>query len=386
MPTVLMLHQSAELYGSDRVALNVAGGLVRAGFEMIAILPQDGPLLPALRTAGVECHVAPVGKVARSDLSLSGILTRPLELARGLNAIGRALGGRRPDLVYSNTLAVTAGAVWAKLRGVKHLWHVHEIVLRPRMISRLYPLALQFLADRVVCNSTATRGWLVGARASLADRSAVVWNGVDETGMCCVGTRDRIRANLGYHAGDIVIALVGRINDWKGQEVLVEAAELLWTRGRRDVRFLIVGGPPPGQPEPLERLHRMIARSPVRDAIQLLDFTRDIAGVWEACDVAVVPSTAPEPFGLVAVEAMAAVRPVVAARHGGVLDIVEEEVTGLFVTPGDAPALAEAIARLADDAGLRTRMGRAGQARQRRLFSAAAQAQAIASICRALVQ
>lgn len=381
-----MLHQSAELYGSDRVALNVAGGLARAGFEVIAILPDDGPLLLLLRAAGVECHVAPVGKVASSDLSLSRVLTRPGELARGVDAIRRTLGDRRLDLVYSNTLAVLAGAIWAKRQGVKHLWHVHEIVLRPRVIARLYPLALRYLADRIVCNSTATRDWLVGAQASLAARSVVVWNGVDDAVPESADARDRVRADLGYAPQDVVIALVGRISQRKGQEILLDAAGLLWAHGRRDLKFLIVGGPPPGQPEPLERLHRIIERSPAREAIRLLDFRHDIAAVWEACDIAVVPSTAPESFGLVAVEAMAARRPVIAARHGGVLDIVEDGVTGLLVTPGDAAALAAATARLADDADLRVRMGRAGRERQRRLFSTAEQVGTIASICRSLAR
>ena len=386
MPTLLMLHQSAELYGSDRVALNVAGGLAQAGFEVIAILPDHGPLLPPLRAAGVECHVAPVGKLARSDLSLSGIVTRPAELARGIDAIRRTLAGRRPALVYSNTLAVIAGAAWAKLQGVKHLWHVHEIVLRPRVVSRLYPLAVRGFADRIVCNSTATRDWLVGSDARLAARSAVVWNGVGEAGERLAGVREQARAELGYAAHDVVVALVGRIHPRKGQEVLVEAAGQLWARGRRDARFLIVGGSAPGETAFAERLRGMIARSPAREAIRLLDFTDDVARIWAACDVAVVPSTAPESFGLVAVEAMAAGRPVIAARHGGVLDIVEDGLTGLFVPPGDAAALCDAIARLAADADLRAGMGRAGRERQRRLFSATEQVRVIASICRSLVQ
>lgn len=381
-----MLHQSADLYGSDRVALRVAAGLAQAGFEVIAIVPDDGPLLPLLRTANVECHVAPVGKLARSDLSPAGILTRPAALARGLGAIRRTLRGRRPDLVYSNTLAVAAGAIWAKLHGVSHLWHVHEIVVRPRLVARFYPLVLRGLADRVVCNSTATRDWIVAAQAPLAARSTVVWNGVDADAPGPDGERDRVRAALGYAAADVVVALVGRINHWKGQELLVEAAERLLTRGRRDVKMLIVGSAPPGQTGTLDRLRRRIDRSPARDAIRLRDFTHDIAGVWEACDIAVVPSTAPEPFGLVAVEAMAAARPVVAARHGGLLDIVADGATGLLVAPGDADALADAIARLADDPALRAAMGRAGLERQRRLFSAAEQVRAIVSICRSLLQ
>jgi glycosyltransferase involved in cell wall biosynthesis len=386
VPTVLMLHQSAELYGSDRVALRLCEGLRAAGFQVVALVPFDGPLVPSLRAAGAECHVGPVGKVARSDLTPVGVLVWSADLVKGLRAIRYALRGRRPDLVYSNTLAVIAGALWARLHGVKHVWHVHEILPRPPLVQRLYSTALRLLADKVVCNSTATRRWILGTERALGDRTAVVWNGVDEPPQQPFGSSARLRAELGCGAGEILTVLVGRINGWKGQEVLVDAADRLWASGKRHLRFAIVGGPPPGQREHLERLLDRIARSPARPAIRLLEFTDDPTAVWEACDVAVVPSTAPEPFGLVAVEAMAAGKPVVAAAHGGLLDIVEDGNTGLLVPPGDAAALAGALSRLADDEGLRRRMGDAGRERQRRLFTADEQKRQIGLICRSMVQ
>jgi glycosyltransferase involved in cell wall biosynthesis len=386
VPTALMLHQSAELYGSDRVALRVCEGLKAAGFQVVALVPFDGPLVPSLRAAGAECHVGPVGKVARSDLTPVGVLIWSADLVKGLLAIRSALRGRRPDLVYSNTLAVIAGALWARLNGVKHVWHVHEILPRPPFIQRLYSTALRLLADKVLCNSTATRAWILGNQVALGDRTAVVWNGVDDLPQQPTGAGARIRAEIGCGAGETLVVLVGRINGWKGQEVLVEAADLLWASGKRNLRFAIVGDPPPGQSGHLDRLRKQVARSPASPAIRLLEFTDDPAAVWEACDVAVVPSTAPEPFGLVAVEAMAAGKPVVAAAHGGLLDIVEDGVTGLLVPPGDATALGGALNRLANDEGLRLRMGAAGRERQRRLFTADEQKQRIGLICRGMVQ
>lgn len=95
-----------------------------------------------------------------------------------------------------------------------------------------------------------------------------------------------------------------------------------------------------------------------------------VLAAWPHAAVAVVPSVWPEPFGMVAVEAMAAGVPVVASATGGLVDIVEDGVTGLLVGPGDPAALAAATRRLVDNPGDARRMGRAGAARAGRFATA----------------
>ncbi|MBR7839685.1 glycosyltransferase, partial [Actinospica durhamensis] len=90
-----------------------------------------------------------------------------------------------------------------------------------------------------------------------------------------------------------------------------------------------------------------------------------VLAAWRHCAVAVVPSVWQEPFGLVAVEAMLAERPVVASAVGGLRDIVEHGVTGLLVPPGDPGALTAALDCLLDDPVRRSRMGAAGRRRAR---------------------
>jgi glycosyltransferase involved in cell wall biosynthesis len=100
-----------------------------------------------------------------------------------------------------------------------------------------------------------------------------------------------------------------------------------------------------------------------------MEFTHDVWSVWDACDVGVVPSTEPEPFGLVAIEAMASGKPIVVAANGGLLDIVEHEVSGLNFQPGDASQFARQLARLIQSPSLRKQLGEAGRERQQALFS-----------------
>ncbi|CAN5609991.1 N/A [soil metagenome] len=90
---------------------------------------------------------------------------------------------------------------------------------------------------------------------------------------------------------------------------------------------------------------------------------REVLAAWRRASIAVVPSVWAEPFGLVALEAMAMGRPVVASATGGLVDIVVQDRTGLLVPPGDVDALAGAIVRLMEDPVLRSEMGRAAQER-----------------------
>jgi len=97
------------------------------------------------------------------------------------------------------------------------------------------------------------------------------------------------------------------------------------------------------------------------DHQKIKEFYRDM-------DICVVPSLWEEPFGMVAVEAMASGKPVIASRAGGLSDSVKDSVTGFHFPPGDSNALAEKLNILLDDSSLREKMGRAGRERVERLF------------------
>ena len=178
---VLFVHQSSDLYGSDRVLLDIAQAVAQAGGDPIVVLPGEGPLVQALQSRDIEVHCVgtlQVLKLSRASMTASGALRLAAAVPASLAALDRCVRGRHVDLVHSNTLAVMAGALWARTHGVRHLWHVHEIVEQPRVAARAFPWLVRWLADTVVCNSNATKRWLVQSQPALASRSTVVWNGV----------------------------------------------------------------------------------------------------------------------------------------------------------------------------------------------------------------
>jgi glycosyltransferase involved in cell wall biosynthesis len=366
--TILFFHASAELYGSDQTLLQLARGLDRERFRCVVALPRLGPLVEPLRAAGATVELGPLCVCGRATLAPRGLLSAARDLPRSI-AWARALIRRhQPDVVHTNTIVVPPGAFAARAEGVPHVTHVHEIMLRPRWLARGLAGLFGGLSDVVVANSEATRSHLLGLDPRLERHARVVRNGVPEfaprAGIACAADA---RRELGIDPDAAWIVLVGRVNALKGQALLLDAFERV-ADVRPDARLLFAGDAPPGQDRFVAELERRIAASRFRERVVRLPFRRDVDVLYRAADVVAVPSLLPESFGLVAAEAMTCERPVVAARHGGLLEVVEDGVTGLHFTPGDADELARALARLLDQPGFARELGQTGRARQRELF------------------
>ena len=158
------------------------------------------------------------------------------------------------------------------------------------------------------------------------------------------------------------VVLVGRISPWKGQDVFIKAAAMV-LKQFPNCRFRIVGSALFGEDALLGQLQQLAASLGVSEQIEFMGFRKDIPEIISASTLVVHASTVPEPFGQVIIQAMAAGKPVVATRGGGVLEIVEDGVSGLLVAMKDVDAMARAICEILADPVRAKQMGEAGRAR-----------------------
>jgi glycosyltransferase involved in cell wall biosynthesis len=374
MTVVLVVHHDADLYGADQSLLRTVKAIRQQRLMTpVVVLPHSGPLVPLLEAAGIEVHIGPVVKLSRQVLRPSALPRLLAEMVQSIRFLSRVVAGRKVVLVYSNSVSVLGGGLWAAVKRLPRLWHVREIVVSPKLAASGFPWMLQTLGGWCVCNSAATRRWITSVRPALADRSSVLWNGLEPVSKPDPAEVLAFRSQMGFSADHLVITLVGRLNRWKGQGVLIQAARQLVGQGHSQLRFLIVGDVADGQHHFRESMLADIQAAGLQDVVKWHPFTPKVDLVWSASDVAVVPSIEPEPFGRVAIEAMAHGLPVVAANHGGLAEIVVQGETGLLVAPNDATALADALRELADAGpGRRHALGAAGAARQAEHFSQAA--------------
>jgi glycosyltransferase involved in cell wall biosynthesis len=175
---------------------------------------------------------------------------------------------------------------------------------------------------------------------------------------------DAVRSALGISSSLVLVGFVGRFSPGKGHEEFIQAAQSL-AASHPNVHFLIVGEASFGEEEYAERI-RGSARG-LEGRLTFTGYRKDIPAVMAALDIFAFPSHA-ESFGVVLIEAMAMERPVVSTNCDGVLDIVIDGETGIYVHPRNAPELAKAIARLIEDPLLRQRMGKAGRRRVEEMF------------------
>jgi glycosyltransferase involved in cell wall biosynthesis len=365
MKNILVIHQSAELYGSDKTLLILVSKLDRQKFMPVVVLPSNGPLKEKLEEEGIKVVIAPVIKLYRQMFSPKNLLATIKGYRQAVKTLDALHNEHEFEIVYSNTLAVLLGMLYAKKRKLSHVWHVHEIIVHPKIIADTFAYLLKKYATVVVSNSYATQKNLTMRQKGLEAKCVVVHNGLENEGDGAPVQNQK--AAFGFKDTDVVLTLVGRISRFKGHKWLLNT--YINNFKGTDIKLLFAGSPVPNQEYYQEELEVLIKQHNLAGSVVILPFTQNIKAVWAATDVAVTPSTEPEPFGLVALEAMLAKKPVIAANHGGLAEIVVNDSTGILVEPGNEQDLAKAIAKLTKDINLQTAMGQKGYERAKEAFS-----------------
>lgn len=222
-------------------------------------------------------------------------------------------------------------------------------------VGRLYRLALGHRNSRIVFQNTADRDVLARLGAVRAEQVVMIRGSGVDLGQYRV---------VPEPAAPVTALMAARLLRDKGVREFVEAARLLRQRGL-SVRMQLAGGVDPGNPASITP--EQAAQWQDEGCVEVLGERKDIAALYGAAHMAVLPSYR-EGLPKSLLEAAACGRAVVTTDVPGCRDAIDPDVTGLLVPPRDAPALADAIARLAEDASLRQRMGAAGRALAEREF------------------
>lgn len=372
MKNVLFIHQSAELYGSDKTILMFISSLDKTKYKPVVVVPFEGPLTREFEKNNIEVVIAPVLKLYRKMLTPKNMLLATKEYKQGLDILENLHKKYKFDLVYSHTLAALIGIIFARKHNIKHLWHIQEILAKPVAINKIFKQLLNLKANhKAIYDSKATMKFWIENDVKLTAKSDFVWNGLDASKIPTYSDEHRKSVRSKFFEVDetiTVIGLVGRINSWKGQPLLLNAYHGIAEKYPNS-KLVFIGSAPPNQEFFTDDLKKSIAGFNLDKQVKIIPFQEDIWQLWDAIDIAVVPSTEPEPFGMVAIEAMLSRKPVIAANHGGLTEIVQNEKTGLLFEPQNADELAKALIVLLDDKNMQTQFGAVGYNRAAEHFS-----------------
>jgi glycosyltransferase involved in cell wall biosynthesis len=371
-PRVLFLDHKASLGGSELCLLDIARDNLATSQ---VVLLADGPFHARLEKAGVEVEVLPapttVSGIPREAGFRRDLLAVPgtFELARRVAKLSS-----RYELIYANSQkSLIVGALAGKLAGKPVIWHQHALLAEHTrtadnafslMHRRLVVFLSNRLITRVIANSKASAEALIKA-GGRAEQISVVYNGIDPSPFEAVTTTevDDLRRELGLE-GVPVVGAFGRLTPWKGHHVLLEALPHL-----PGAHVLLVGEATPEEQAYVRALRQKCKDLRVEDRVHFAGFRQDIPQLMRLSDVVAHTSVAPEPFGRVVVEGMLARSPVVATRGGGVPEIIDDNVDGILVPPGDANALAEALRGLLMDRDKAQALAEAGHLKALQRFS-----------------
>lgn len=248
------------------------------------------------------------------------------------------------DLVYLNNDASCnlPAALGAKLAGLPTVLHARGF----NADTRSNRWVLGNLAHSLPV-STAVRAELV--QLGLApDKCTVVAEGLDLDAFSPRAPSPALRAELGIGPDEPVVTLVGGLVDWKGQDVLLDAAPAILRRYPR--AHLLLVGSAYGKDRAFADQVALRAQDPALGGrVRLLGMRNDVPAILALSTIVLHASTKPEPFGRTFLEGMALGKAVIASNEGGPLDVIEDGVDGLLIAPRDADGLAAAVLRLLDD-------------------------------------
>ena len=371
---ILVVHNNNDLYGGDKILLELLKRLDRSRFVPFVVLPSDtrhiNRFSPELDKLGIEYRFVPLGILRRRYFKLWRLPRFAFEVLAGVWALLKIIKERKIALVHTNTNTILASAIAARITRLPNIWSIHELVLEPNSVRKALHFLIPRLATRVVTVSRAVRDHMLQDAPQFADRFEFILGGIDLEPFLSGAGRESVRREWRVSDNELLVGMAGRIARWKGQSVFAETAKLILAK-HANVKFAAVGGVFDTDIFFMERFKEQVRDLGIEDRFIIQDFRADMPSVFSAFDVFVLPSTLPEPFGLVVIEAMASGKPVVATAPGGPSETVVDGVTGYLVQPSDPQEAAQAVEKLLIDPARRAQMGAAGRKRACETFALA---------------
>jgi glycosyltransferase involved in cell wall biosynthesis len=341
--------------GPHNQALRLAGPLRARGWETIALLPDEpGNAAARLREGGVPVEVLPMHRLrAAPDPRIQ--LRFAATLPREVRAISGLIRDLDIDLVVVAGLVNPHAALAARRADVPLVWQLVDSRAPAPLRKALMPLVLR-LSDAVMTTGREI-AWQHHGVERIGDRWVSFWPPVDAAEFRPdEKRRDAARSELGIAADSFVIGTVGNLNRQKGHALLLEAASI--AVGDQDgAQVVILGAETPTQPGARQALLSHAGSLGLGARVTIVDPGSRVAELLPAFDVfAMTPAPRSEGVPTVILEAMSSGLPVVATPAGGIVEVVEDGVTGFYIKRA-APAIAAALRRLSREPERRQLMG-----------------------------
>ena len=341
-----------------------------ASIAPVVILFEDGEYAAELRALGVPVEIVAASSSLTTATRDSGLFGALAELPKMAARVVALLRVHRIDVVYTNSMkAHFVGGVAARLARIPCVIHFHDLY-RGTALGALRMLSRIVSRERIACSHLVADAIGVGS-------TTAIYGPVDIAQFSQLPDRATALERLAL-AGDLpIVALIGRINRWKGHDRFLRIANRV--NDRIAARFVIVGAPIFQDASFFDELHVIAKDAPYADRIAFVPWLDDVRDIFAVVAVNANCSTR-EPFGRAIPEAAAAGVPTVCFSDSGAAETIVDGVTGRTIAPGDEAGFADAIVRYLEHEDVRA--AASGEARR---FATAFDAKTIADQTAAVI-
>jgi len=373
---ITFIEQDTGIGGAEVNLFYLFERMNRDRFHPIVVVPYEGPLTERLEEMGVEHRIIRQVKFISTSTYVFGkkifnpfaVLFDIMIFLPTIWRIRSFLKKEEINIVQTNSMvAHIYGAIAARLAGVPCIWHMQDIV-DPKMALGLVRKTLVYIAavmpDRIVAVSKAVGRMFTGRSAA---KVRIVYNGTDTERFSPNVDGSVVRREFNIADDYPVIGMIGRLVYWKGHQEFLKAISMV-KKELNDVRALIVGDTTFGNSEYKDELVQMANRLGIAKNVIFAGHRSDISRVLRAMDIMVHASITPEPFGLVIVEAMASGIPVIAAKSGGPLEIIEHGKDGFLIDPHSSKDLVKGIIEILKNEDMKANFAKSGREKIKKKF------------------
>ena len=330
--TVLQVIPELDAGGAERTTLEIAEAIIAAG----------GHALVASEGGRMEADLAQLGgELIRLPLKSKS----PLTLWNNRNALKRVIRNRSVDLVHARSRAPAWSALWAARATHTPFVTTYHGAYSGKSALKVFYNSVMARGDLVIANSDYIADHIRATHKLPADKIVTIPRGVDlrifSPDKVDPSRVSSIRSEL-INNRKYLFLLPGRLTEWKGQGVFIDALSRLTAAEKSEITAVMVGDAQ-GRTAYLEGREAQINALHLDELVKISGHYSDMPSLYAAADLILAPSTRPEAFGRVAIEANAMGKPVIASNHGGQQETIKHGETGWLTEPGDAAGLAEAM-------------------------------------------
>lgn len=326
---ILFITNCASLYGANRSMIELISELIKKDYRVHVAVMGYNDVERELHKLRCKTEVFRYRQSVH-PINDNNVISRYKSLKENVFAawcMAKYVRKNQIEYIHSNSIVIDVGAIAARFAGVKHIWHIREMIPKDYQFEfdfKLLERRLLKRADRIICISEAVRRHYAGL---LGGRVCVIYDGLQ-----C----ERYYQNAAKRVMNHNILLCGNIMQSKGCAEAVEAISILKKRGHDDVHLYIVGS------GDIVWLKKVIRAYHAGSCVTVCGFVKDLSDIRKACAIGLMCSKS-EALGRVTIESMLAGMYVIGTDSGGTSEIILHGRNGYLYPPGNSNKLADVI-------------------------------------------